>query len=392
MIAPTSFFGDYGCHVRILEEARSLERLGNRVTIVTYYKGHDVDGLRIERTIPMPWRADYEVGSSRHKIAFDVLLSLKALAVARRLRPDIVHAHLHEGALLGYPLSLLRRMPLVFDFQGSLTSEMIDHHFLRPDGWAYRPLRWLEETINRLPQAIITSSYHAADLGIRKYGCPANRVHTVPDCVNSEAFHPNVLSEEERRALKARLGIPPDRRVVAYLGLLADYQGIDLLLEAATYLLQRQRQPHFLIMGYPSEDHYRARAAEMGLARHTTFTGRIPYAQAPQYLALGDVAVAPKTSATEGCGKILNYMAMGLPTVAFATPVTREYLRDDGVYAEVGNPASLAEALSLLVTDAGRAAALGGRLRRRAIEEYAWEKAAEKIVSVYQLVDEALPS
>ncbi len=179
---------------------------------------------------------------------------------------------------------------------------------------------------------------------------------------------------------------------MAYLGLLADYQGIDLLLEAATYLLQRQRQPHFLIMGYPSEDHYRARAAEMGLARHTTFTGRIPYAQAPQYLALGDVAVAPKTSATEGCGKILNYMAMGLPTVAFATPVTREYLRDDGVYAEVGNPASLAEALSLLVTDAGRAAALGGRLRRRAIEEYAWEKAAEKIVSVYQLVDEALPS
>ena len=101
MIAPTSFFADYGCHVRILEEARILQKLGHRVTIVTYHNGGPVAGLDICRTLPIPWRADYEVGSSRHKIGFDVLLGLKTLELLTRERFDVIHAHLHEGALIG---------------------------------------------------------------------------------------------------------------------------------------------------------------------------------------------------------------------------------------------------------------------------------------------------
>ena len=141
MIAPTSFFGDYGCHVRILEEVRVLQKRGHRVTIVTYYKGRDLPELNIVRTRPTPWHADYEVGSSRHKVAFDALLSWTALRTARRLKPDIIHAHLHEGALIGRVVSALTGAPLVFDYQGSLTAEMLDHHFVRPGGkreWFFR--------------------------------------------------------------------------------------------------------------------------------------------------------------------------------------------------------------------------------------------------------------
>ena len=66
MIAPTSFFSDYGGHIRILEETRHLQAVGHKVAIVTYYKGSDMPGLDIRRTWPLPWRAEYEVGSSRH--------------------------------------------------------------------------------------------------------------------------------------------------------------------------------------------------------------------------------------------------------------------------------------------------------------------------------------
>ena len=96
-LAPTSFFNDYGCHVRILEEARALKARGHEVTILTYYKGHNVPDVPIIRTMPTPWHRDYEVGSSRHKFAFDVLLSIRLLRVLARNRFDIIHAHLHEA-------------------------------------------------------------------------------------------------------------------------------------------------------------------------------------------------------------------------------------------------------------------------------------------------------
>ena len=143
MIAPTSFFADYGCHVRILEEARALRDLGQQVTIATYYTGRDVDGLDIRRTLPIPWRRDYAVGSSRHKLGFDALLAARVLPLAARLRPDVVHGHLHEGALIGAVLARILRRPIVFDFQGSMVSEMVDHGFLRPGSSVYRASRSL---------------------------------------------------------------------------------------------------------------------------------------------------------------------------------------------------------------------------------------------------------
>ncbi len=383
MIAPTSFFLDYGCHVRIAEEAWILEKLGNKVTIVTYYIGGGLDGVAIERTRPIPWRHDYEVGCSRHKLAFDLLLSIKSLQVALRRKPDVIHAHLHEGALIGYVLGKLLGVPLVFDFQGSMTGEMIDHRFLDPDGALFGPVRWVEQVIDRLPPAIITSSRHAADLLRNEFHCHSDNIHIVPDCVNTDTFRPDAFTEEERLTLKAHLGIPLGRKVVVYLGLLAEYQGTPLLVQAAAQLVKARPDVHFLIMGFPGEEGYRDYAHSLGLADRITFTGKIPYQLAPRYLALGDVAVSTKISATEGSGKLLNYMSLALPTVAFDTPVSREYLDDWGVYAERGNAAALAESLGSVLADEERAAALGAGLRQRAIERYSWEQAGGQIVGIY---------
>ena len=98
-----------------------LQRLGHQVTIATYHSGNPVPGLDIRRTFSIPWRRDYVVGSSRHKIAFDALLGLKTLQLLAQERFDVVHAHLHEGALIGLVAGRLFGRPVVFDFQGSMT-------------------------------------------------------------------------------------------------------------------------------------------------------------------------------------------------------------------------------------------------------------------------------
>jgi glycosyltransferase involved in cell wall biosynthesis len=382
MIAPTSFFADYGCHVRILEEALVLQQLGNQVTICTYHNGRNMTGLDIRRTTAIPWRTHYEVGSSRHKIAFDALLGLTSLSTALRIKPDIVHGHLHEGALLGSLVSAVTGAPLIFDMQGSMTGEMVDHRFLNPQGAFYRPARFLEKVIDHMPAAIVTSSQHAAGQLQSNFGCSADRITVISDCVNADSFAPS-HDQDALLKLRTRLGIPVDRDVVVYLGLLAEWQGISILLQAARRLVDRRANTQFLIMGYPSVNVYRAKASALGLDGNVTFTGKIPYEDAPSYLALGQVAVAPKLSATEGSGKLLNYMSMSLPTVAFDVSVSREYMNAMGTYATPGDADSLAQALESLLADREKALDLGQRLRRRAIEHFSWQAAGYRIMDVY---------
>jgi len=392
MIAPTSFFGDYGCHVRILEEVRVLQKRGHRVTIVTYYLGRDLPELNIVRTRPTPWHANYEVGSSRHKLAFDALLSWTALRAARRLKPDIIHAHLHEGALIGRMVSVITGAPLVFDYQGSLTAEMLDHHFVRPDGKREWFFNSVEHTIDRMPRAILTSSRHSAQLLRAALPDQAQRVVPMPDCVDTDFFRPRTPSDQpEVDALKDQLGIPRDRTVVIYLGLLAQYQGTSHIIQAARSVVTQQPDAHFLVIGYPNPDHYRSDAAQSGLLDHMTFTGRVPYEQAARYLRVGDIALAPKLSLTEGAGKILNYMACALPTVAFDTPQAREFMAQFGSYAERGNAEALAARISELLQNPAQVRALGQALRTRAIQRFGWDDAARRIVAVYDAVRMAQP-
>ncbi|MBN1953476.1 MAG: glycosyltransferase family 4 protein [Anaerolineae bacterium] len=385
MIAPTSFFYDYGCHVRILEEARVLRKLGHQVTIVTYYQGRDLPDLEIIRTRPAPWRADYEVGSSLHKLAFDVFLGWRVFWVILRRRFDLVHAHLHEGALMGAVLGRLRRLPLLFDFQGSLTGEMVDHRFLNPGGLWYRWVRLLEERIDHLADVIVTSTHQGAILLERTFGCNACNVHPLPDCVNLDFFRPDVLSPEQVRARRVALGLPTDRPVVVYLGLLAEYQGTPHLLQAARILRDRGVDAYFLLMGFPGVEGYRRMASELGIGDRVVFTGKVPYEEAPAHLALGDIAVAPKLSDTEGAGKILNYMAMELPTVAFDTPVSREYMGSLGCYAQpLGNVNSLANGIQEWVFRAEQRRQLGQLLRQRAARHFSWDRTGRQLVNIYR--------
>jgi glycosyltransferase involved in cell wall biosynthesis len=387
MIAPTSFFGDYGCHVRILEEARVLQKRGHRVTIVTYYKGRDLPELKIIRTRPTPWHADYEVGSSRHKIAFDALLSWTALRTALRVKPDIIHAHLHEGALIGRALSRVTGAPLVFDYQGSLAAEMLDHHFVRQGGKREWLVRSLERRIDFMPRAILTSSRHSAQLLRESLKDQAQRVVPMPDCVDTDFFRPRAAADQaDVDTIRDQLGIPRDRTVVIYLGLLAHYQGTGHIVEAAQKVIAAQPNTHFLIMGYPGYNEYDDLAQQRGVSDHMTFAGRVPYEHAARFLRVGDIALAPKLSLTEGAGKILNYMACALPTVAFDTPQAREYMAQFGVYADRGDANSLADRITELLQDPDRAGHLGQALRARALGRFSWEDAARRIVAVYDAV------
>lgn len=381
MIAPTSFFADYGCHVRILEEVRALTASGHHVAICTYHNGNDVPGLFIRRTVDVPWRKRVIVGSSRHKLYLDAMLLFTAFRTALAFKPDVIHAHLHEGALIGAAIAGALRKPLVFDYQGSLTEEMLDHRFVSAQGRIIPWLRRLERQIDKLPNLTVTSSENARQrlVGFRM----KQHIRTVLDAVDTTRFSPESVTARERTALKQDLGIPLDSKVVVYLGLLAPYQGTDVLLEAAELVARSEPRTFFLLMGFPSVDRYQQIAAQRGLTNSVSLPGRIPYVDAHRYLAIGDVAVAPKMSLTEGNGKIYNYMSVGLPVVAFDAAPNREILGDEGIYARHGDANDLAAKLLDVLRDSRRAHDIGAKLRQRAVDEMSWRDRINDLLCVY---------
>jgi glycosyltransferase involved in cell wall biosynthesis len=379
MVAPTPFFGDRGCHIRILEEIRALRPLGVDVLVATYPVGRDVPGVRTVRGPALPWVRQLPVGFSPHRPYLDLLLLGTALRAARRFRPDVVHGHLHEGAVLGAALARGRRRPLVADLQGSLTGELTDHGTLPRSGPATRAARRLERAIVQRPARVLASSAAFARELREVWGVPAARIVALPDGVDPEVFRPGLAAEDLRRRFNLE-----GRRVVAFLGVLTASQGVDDLLAAWPAVIRAVPDAHLLLMGYPNEARYRSRVTEAGLGASVTVAGRIDYALAPRHLALATVAVSPKRSATEANGKLLNYMAAGLPTVAYDSPVAREILGDAGLLAPMGDVAALARALATLLDDPAECRRRGDALRDRAVAEFGWPHLARRLLDVYR--------
>ena len=378
MIAPTPYFSDRGCHVRIFEEAKALMARGHQVRIVTYHLGRDLEPVAVDRTVSVPWYSKREAGPSWHKPYLDLLLFCTTLRVARQFKPDLIHAHLHEGVLIGWLVARLRRIPLLFDYQGSLSGESLNHGFFGTGSLLHRLFRWTENRINRLADLIITSSTPGRQELIRLCQIPQQRVISLPDGVDTSVFR--CFSHA---AARERLGLDDQVPVIVYLGLFNQYQGVDLLIHAARLLIQQGRNFHLLLMGYPEQE-YRQLVNELNIHSFVTFTGRVDYTEAPLLLAAADLAVSPKISDTEANGKLLNYMACGLPVVAFDTPVNRELLGDDGIYAVFGDTVDLANCMAHALADLEQLRQQGRRLRSRAVEQLGWDARVQELEAIYQ--------
>jgi glycosyltransferase involved in cell wall biosynthesis len=178
-------------------------------------------------------------------------------------------------------------------------------------------------------------------------------------------------------------------QIVIYMGVLTEYQGIDLLLEAIPLVIRETSDVKFLIVGYPNEDYYRQKARALGVASYIHFTGKVPHEELPRYLSLADIAVSPKISTTEANLKLFSYLAMGLPTVVFDNPVNREILGNLGIYATRGDTKSLAQALVEILQDHARARQLGAQGRAKATADYSWLAVGKRLKHIYEAVEKS---
>lgn len=381
-VAPTPFFADRGCHIRIRGVIEALAGRGLRSLLCTYHHGRDVPGIRTLRTRRLPGYEQLKAGPARQKYMADLLLLFRVMGALRRYRPRVLHAHLHEGAALGWLARLgplRRRPPLIMDVQGSLVGELAAHGSF--DG---RPLRRrlgaaAEYLITRLPDRFVCSSSAGAAVLTERLGIPTARVTVVHDGADPA---PAAIAVDE--GLRARLRLPVDRPVVTYTGGLQRAKGVAALQELVRTAHDRGHDWHFLVVGYPVTDLGRF-LARHGLEDRCTLAGHVPFEDLAAHLALAAVAVEPKAAASgEASGKLLNYMAAGLPIVCFDTAPNRELLADCGRYVAPGSVDGLRAGIAALLDDPIGARHLGERARARVRARFTWNAAGAQLIDVYR--------
>ncbi len=378
MIAPTPFFADRGCHTQIYEEIRALQRIGHEIIICTYGLGRDVPDVNIVRTLNFPWYKKLSAGPSWTKMLLLPVLTVTVLRRIASFNPDVIHAHLHEGAIIACICRLFfKQKKYLFDMQGSLAGEVLQHGFAKEGGFFHRFLLFIERKIARwFP--VITQSDGMID-ELLKLGAAPGRIANVKDGVDTEIFKPQPFCDD----LAAQLNIDKNRPRIVYMGLLEEYQGVDLMLEAFEAVAIQLPDIQFIIIGYPNIEKYRAVCEKRSIADKTFFLGRVDYFSLPHYLSLADIAIAPKISATEGDGKIYNYMAMGMLTIAWDRSVSREILGDTGIFAEYGNPRALADNIIRAIKNPDERRLLGAAARERAVANLSWDAVGQRIDAVY---------
>lgn len=278
-----------------------------------------------------------------------------------RQRPDIIEAGdpytpglaaLRAGDALGVPVVGFCHTDL-----GKLAALHIGE-------WAEKPVqkRWAS-VYRQFDQAVAPSRFIAG----RLIEAGVHNAIGLPLGVDTELFHP---SRADRDALRRRLGLAPDEKLLVFAGRPAREKRLDVLVGA----VERLGAPYKLLFvgaggGAPISD----RALSLDYVRDP--------AELAGILASCDAFVHANDNEPFGL-IVLEAMACGLPVVGVAAGGVAESV--DGAVGELAlrsEPGAFAEAIEALF--ARDLAAVGAAARRRAVERHGWDAVFRQLCFIY---------
>ncbi|KAA8962658.1 glycosyltransferase family 4 protein [Mycobacterium sp.] len=216
---------------------------------------------------------------------------------------------------------------------------------------------------------------------------PSAALEHLPPGVDTDRFRPDPASRTELRA-RYRLGRRP---TVLCLSRLVPRKGQDMLIRALPEIRRRVDGAALVVAGGgPYLDTLRRLARRHGVAEHVTFTGAVPAAELPAYHALADVFAMPCRTRgagldVEGLGIVfLEASATGVPVVAGysgGAPETVQHNRT-GLLVDGRSVAQIADAVTELLADPDRAAAMGAAGREWVSRQWRWETLAARLAGL----------
>jgi glycosyltransferase involved in cell wall biosynthesis len=189
-------------------------------------------------------------------------------------------------------------------------------------------------------------------------GWPAARLRVVPNGVDRERFHPPANQME----LRASLGLPGDRPIIAYVGRLVEEKGIFTLVQAAAVLRERGMKFHLILVGSAPQGQFEALAslaAKLGLDRDN-FSLRTATNRPESIYAAADAVVVPSEWAEPFGLAAIEAMACGAVTIVSDAGILPQIVGPglaSCVFAQ-GHVGELAQRLTFVLTDRAAQASL----------------------------------
>lgn len=154
---------------------------------------------------------------------------------------------------------------------------------------------------------------------------PSTDIAVVTNGVDIEAFQPSWALAEDPAARKLRHGIPPNKKVILYVGRMSPEKGpLDLAL-AFQELIGRRRDVLLLLVGEFSTGNASTNSrAEYGdqirnvcreLGKNCVIVGSVDPATIHEYFHLGDLVVVPSEFEEPFCMVAIEAMAAGVPAL-----------------------------------------------------------------------------
>jgi glycosyltransferase involved in cell wall biosynthesis len=374
---------------RVWSEATALARNGYEVSVICP-KGKNatasyevIDGIHIFRHW-MPLEASGMTGYLVEYIAalfLEFLLSIKVLFTRGF---DVIQACNPPDTLflIGAVYKYLLSKKFVFDHH-DISPELFEAKFGRR-GIFWKTLCLLERCTFKVADYSIATNESYRKIAIERGGMSPDRVSVVRTGPN----------------LKRVRVLPPDDKwkagrkfLVAYVGVIARQEGLDLLLDSVTYLRQQRNRNdiQFVIVGGgPDQEEMVKLSRSAGLDDTVTFTGRVDDHTLFTILSTANVCVNPdRPNAMNDKStmiKIMEYMALGKPIVQFDLTEGRNSAQDAALYARKNDTGDFADKICELLDDPAKAERMGAFGRERVLNVLSWEHEEKKLLKFYDMV------
>jgi L-malate glycosyltransferase len=285
-----------------------------------------------------------------------------------RGRFQVVHTHDLWSNLLGIPAARLARVPVVISSRRDLG------HL----AWYTPRRRRILRHLQALSTAVLVNSGQIQEQLVREDGFPTELIRVVHNGIDLDRFS-TIVSDRQRLFP----GLENNTLIVTTGNMHSDVKGHLTLIEAARGICPKFPQVRFVLIGDGERRaEYESKVLELGLQRNFLFLGSRQ--DIPELLACCDMAVS--SSRAEGFSNaLLEYMAMGLPTVATHVGGNAEIIqhRVDGLLVTPDKPAALADAISCLLEKPHFASQLGTAARERVRRYFGFDQLTTNVDALY---------